>query len=70
MTDVPGQAEICAGFTAHSLGFTDGTNAMQSGRPRKPRRQRSHGRQLTDREWAEYSRGWNEALDAYDIDNA
>lgn len=55
---------------AHSLGFTDGMNAMQSGGPYKPRRRRSRGRPLTDAEWDEYQRGWDEALDAYDTDNA
>lgn len=54
---------------AHSLGFIDGTNAAQSGGPYKPRRHRSRGRQLTDAEWDEYKRGWDEALDAYEVDN-
>ena len=58
------------GFKAHNLGFLDGMNAMQSGGPYKPQRRRSRGRQLTDREWDEYRRGWDEALDAYDTDNA
>ena len=55
---------------AHSLGFIDGMNAMQSGGPYKPQRRRSRGRQLTDLEWDEYQRGWDEALDAYNTDNA
>jgi hypothetical protein len=56
-------------FQAHSLGFIDGMNAMQAGGPYTPRRRRSRGRQLTDAEWDEYRRGWDEALDAYDTDN-
>jgi hypothetical protein len=70
MTNIPGQSETYEGFKAHSLGFLDGTNAMQSGGSRKPRRHRTKGRQLTGREWDEYQRGWDEALEAYDIDNA
>lgn len=63
-------SEHYEGFKAHNLGFLDGTNAMQSGGLRKPQRLRSRGRQLTGREWDEYRRGWDEALDAYDTDNA
>ena len=56
---------------AHSLGFLDGMNAMQSGGPHKPQRRHPRlRRQLTDAEWDEYQRGWDEALDAYDTDNA
>lgn len=66
----PESTKIFQQFQAHSLGFTDGMNAMQSGGPRKPQRRRSRGRQLTDAEWDEYRRGWDDALDAYDTDNA
>lgn len=56
---------------AHSLGFLDGKNAAQSGGPDKPcRRHPRLRRQLADAEWDEYQRGWNEALDAHDTDNA
>jgi hypothetical protein len=66
----PESTEVFQQFQAHSLGFLDGMNAMQSGGPYKPQRRRSRGRQLTDAEWDEYRRGWDEALDAYDTDNA
>jgi hypothetical protein len=52
---------------AHSLGFLDGMNAMQSGGPREPQRRHPRlRRQLTDGEWDEYRRGWDAALDARD----
>lgn len=70
MTNIPDSKTVYEGFKAHNLGFIDGTNAAQSGGPHKPQRHRSQGRQLTDREWDEYQRGWDEALDAYDTDNA
>ena len=65
----PESTEVFQQGQAYNLGFLDGTNAMQSGGPHKPRRHRSRGRQLTDAEWDEYQRGWEEALDAYEVDN-
>ena len=58
---------------ARSLGYIDGWNAATAtfgyGSLPRPRRQRSRGRQLTDVEWAAYKAGWDEALDAYELDN-
>jgi hypothetical protein len=59
------QSEHYEGFKAHNLGFLDGTNAAKSGDPSKPHRHR----QFTDREWAEYQRGWDEALESCEIEN-
>jgi hypothetical protein len=59
--------------TARDLGYAGGWYAATAAPPDapapKPKRHRARGRQLTEAEWAEYQAGWNEALDAYDLDN-